>query len=309
MLLVGESGTGKEMLARRLHRLSPRRGGPLVPVNCAALVDNLLESELFGHVKGAFSGAAAPKEGYIRAAAGGTLFLDEIGETNQQFQVRLLRVLEDKVVVPVGSHQGRRVNFRMVAATHRDLVQEAGRGRFNQALLYRLNVVPLFLTPLRKRREDIPVLIDHFLGQACQMAKKTRRLAPATLELLLDYSWPGNVRELSHLLQRLVALSEDYEIKPDLLPGEFRQKASPPNLVISHFQGRLRGLAGVPENRHKEISKILAEADDASLTNKDMRERLGCSDSTAKNILRALVQAGFWSRWAAAEAAVTRCSH
>lgn len=292
VLLIGESGTGKEMLARRLHRLSPRRGGPLVPVNCAALVENLLESELFGHVKGAFSGAASPKNGYIRAAEGGTLFLDEIGETTQQFQVRLLRVLEDKVVVPVGSHQGLRVNFRLVAATHRDLNEEAAQGRFNQALLYRLNVVPLLLPPLRQRREDIPALTEHFLKQACLMAKKTRRLVPETLELLLNYSWPGNVRELSNLLQRLVALSEDYEIGPERLPDEISRTAAVRTGLIDYFQRHLKGLEGVPKTRHEAISRVLAAAGGDNLTNKDMREHLGCSDSTAKNVLRVMVQAG-----------------
>ena len=292
VLLTGESGTGKEMLARRLHRLSPRRQGPLVTVNCAALVKSLLESELFGHVKGAFSGAASPKGGYIQAAQGGTLFLDEIGETTPEFQVRLLRVLEDRVVVPVGSTQGQRVDFRLVAATHRDLSEAAAQGTFNQALLYRIKVVPLWLPPLRERPEDMPVLVEHFLNQACLLAKKTRRLAPETKKLILSYAWPGNVRELSHVLQRLVALSDGYEIDPGLLPAEFRKAPDPQAELVEQYQGNLDMLAEIPRPRRPALARMLAAAKGGDLTNKSLREELGCSDSTAKNILRALSRAG-----------------
>jgi len=251
-----------------------------------------LESELFGHVKGAFSGASAPKGGYIQAAEGGTLFLDEIGETTPEFQVRLLRVLEDRMVVPVGSTQGRRVDFRLVAATHRDLSEGAAQGTFNQALLYRIKVVPLWLPPLRERPEDLPLLLDHFLGQACLLAKKTRQLAPETRQALLAYDWPGNVRELSHVLQRLVVLSEQYDIKPDLLPAEFRKAPAPQAELVKRYQENLDMLAEIPGPRRPVLARMLAEAKGGDLTNKSLRERLGCSDSTAKNILRALSQAG-----------------
>lgn len=289
VLLWGETGTGKELLARRLHQKSARREGPFVPVNCAALADSLLESELFGHEKGAFTGATAAREGYVQAARGGTLFLDEIGETTPQFQVRLLRVLEDGMVTPVGGRQGRRIDFRLVTASHRDLEEAARQGDFNQALLYRVLVVPLKLPPLRRRPEDLPALIDHFLAQACVLAKRTRRLAPDTRRLLLEYHWPGNVRQLSHLLQRLVALAPEYEIGPESLPEEVRQSGAQDTVFFSRL---LAGVEGIPEKRQAELARLLAAAGDGEISNKEVREALACSDSTAKNLLRALVEAG-----------------
>jgi DNA-binding NtrC family response regulator len=289
VLLLGETGTGKELMARRLHHASPRREGPFVPVNCAALPGSLLESELFGHAKGAFTGATTAKEGYLQAARGGTLFLDEIGETSSHFQVRLLRVLEDRVVTPVGSRRGQRVDFRLVTASHRDLNQAALKNKFNQALLYRILVVPLKLPPIRERREDLPALIDHFLAQACVLAKRTRRLAPETAQLLMDYHWPGNVRELSHLLQRLVVLSPEYEISPDQLPQEVRQSASK---GAGFFARRLDQVEDIPKRRKEQLARILSAARGGEITNRDLRQALGCSDSTAKNFLRALVKQG-----------------
>jgi len=289
VLLEGETGTGKELLARRLHHLSPRRQGPFIAVNCAGLAKNLLESELFGHLKGAFTGATTDKPGYLRAAQGGTLFLDEIGETTPEFQVRLLRVLEDRVVVPVGSHQGREVDFHLVCASHRDLARAVERGEFNQALYYRIAVVPLRLPPLRRRREDLPELIDHFLAQACLLAKRTRRLAPETRRLLMAYSWPGNLRQLGNLIQRLVALSRDYQIGPELLPEEIRGNAGSGGGGLLR---RLEEVEGVPAARRRELAEVLATARGGELANKDLRARLGCSDSTAKNLLRALAAAG-----------------
>ncbi len=289
VLLLGESGTGKELLARRLHRLSPRRLGPFVAVNCAAIAPGLLESELFGHVKGAFTGAGAPSPGYIRAAEGGTLFLDEIGETGPEFQRRLLRVLEDGVVVPVGSHQGRRVDFRLVSASHRDLEEAAREGGFNQALLYRILVVPLRLPPLRQRREDLPALIDHFLAQACLLAKRTRSLAPETRQRLMRYSWPGNVRQLSNVIQRLVALSPDYLIGPEHLPPEI---AGAGGAVGGDLRRRLAGVPGLPSRRLDQVAEFLAGLGQNEISNQDLRRALDCSDSTAGNILRALSQAG-----------------
>ncbi len=289
VLLLGESGTGKELLARRLHRLSPRRLGPFVAVNCAAIAPGLLESELFGHVKGAFTGAGASSPGYLRAAEGGTLFLDEIGETGPQFQRRLLRVLEDGVVVPVGSHQGRRVDFRLVSASHRDLEEAAREGSFNQALLYRILVVPLRLPPLRQRREDLPALIDHFLAQACLLAKRTRSLAPETRRLMMRYSWPGNVRQLSNLIQRLVALSPEYLIGPELLPPEIR---GPGGEDHQWLRRRLSRVPGLPGRRVEEVAALLRERGREEISNQDLRRALDCSDSTAGNILRALTEAG-----------------
>ncbi len=292
VVLYGETGTGKELLARRLHRLSPRAGGPLVALNCAALPPALLESELFGHTKGAFTGADGDKPGYIGAAHGGTLFLDEIGETSTEFQVRLLRVLEDGVVVPVGSHQGRAADFRLVCASHRDLGEMAHQGRFHRALLYRIEVVPLRLPPLRQRREDLPALIDHLMSQACLLAKRSRSLSPPVRRALMDHQWPGNVRQLSHVLQRMVALSTDFEIGPELLPAELGGDAGP---ALAALERRLAASGEVPQRHLRPLAELLARAPEQGLANKDVRIRLGCSDSTAKNLLGALARAGLVS--------------
>lgn len=289
VLLVGESGTGKELLARRLHQLSPRREGPLVIVNCAAMPPNLLESELFGHEKGAFTGAEAARPGYFRQARGGTLFLDEIGEAPPELQVRLLRVLESRRVAPVGGGGEVPVDFRLVAATHRDLAQAAARGEFNQALLYRLEVVPLFLPPLRERPEDMDLLLDHFLAQAGLLAKKTRRLAPETRAQLKQYAWPGNVRQLRHLLQRLVVLSREFEIGPEMLPPEISGGGGGDEAA---WREALAGLEDIPATRVGDLAAFLAARQGREVANQDLREELGCSDSTAKNILAALTRAG-----------------
>ncbi|MFZ5587604.1 MAG: sigma 54-interacting transcriptional regulator [Thermodesulfobacteriota bacterium] len=288
VLLLGETGTGKEVLARRLHRLSPRRQGPFVAVNCAALAKSLMESELFGHVKGAFTGADGPGAGYLRAAQGGTLFLDELGEASPELQVRLLRVLEDQVVVPVGAATGQRVDFRLVAASSRDLAGLVEAGGFNQALFYRVQVVPIHLPPLRRRREDLPELIDHFLTKACQQARRTRRLSPELRRRLMEHAWPGNLRELMHLIQRLVALAPDYEIGPAALPPEFGRADGPGEAL----RRRLEAMDG-PAGRHAgALAGLLAERRGRELANRDVRDLVGCSDSTAKNLLRTLVEAG-----------------
>ncbi|RJX35201.1 MAG: sigma-54-dependent Fis family transcriptional regulator [Desulfarculus sp.] len=289
VLLLGETGTGKELLARRLHRLSPRKSGPLVAVNCAALPQSLLESELFGHEKGAFTGASQAHAGLVRAAAGGTLFLDEIGQAGPQVQARLLRVLEQRVVTPVGGSREIPVDFRLVAASHRDLARAAAQGSFSRALLYRLQVVPIFLPPLRERREDIGPLLEHLLTQACLLAKKTRGLAPQTRQALVDYDWPGNVRELSHVIQRLVVLAPEYEIGPQALPPEI---AGGGQQGRKRFTQALTGLDGVPAKRVEGLAALLAARQGQELANQDLRQALGCSDSTAKNILRALAAAG-----------------
>jgi len=290
VLLVGESGTGKELLARRLHRLSPRREGPLVTVNCAAMPPSLLESELFGHDKGAFTGAETARPGYFRQAGGGTLFLDEIGEAPPELQVRLLRVLESRRVAPVGGGGEVPVDFRLVAATHRDLAQAAARGEFNQALLYRLQVVPLYLPPLRERREDLDLLLDHFMAQAGLLAKKTRRLAPETRQRLKAYAWPGNVRELRHLLQRLVVLSREFEITPDMLPPEVVGGGDE-----AAWRKALAGVDGIPAARVVALAGFLAAWQGREVANQDLRGELECSDSTAKNVLAVLARAGLVS--------------
>ncbi len=286
MLLTGETGTARG-LARRLHDLSPRRQGPSA-LELRGPGQAALGKRIFGHVKGAFTGAATAKEGYLRAAAGGTLFLDEIGEASAAFQVRLLRVLEDRVVVPVGASRGVPVDFRLVAASHRDLEAAAARGAFHRALLHRIMVVPIHLPPLRERREDLPALIDHFLAQANLLAKRDRRLAPAARARLLGYAWPGNLRELANLLQRLVALSDGEEIGPELLPPGLRSPAG----GSAELAARLARVAELPAARRAALAELLAGLGDAAFTNKDIRGGLNCSDSTAKNLLRALAAAG-----------------
>lgn len=286
VLLQGESGTGKELMARRLHRLSPRREGPFVPLNCAALPENLIESELFGHEKGAFTGADEARRGYVRQAQGGTLFLDEIGETTKAFQVRLLRVLEDGVVSPLGSSQGERVDFRLICATHRDLDQAAAGGEFHQALLYRIKVVPIVLPPLRERSEDLPLLMGHFLRQACKLTKRDLALSPEAGRALMEYHWPGNVRELSHSLQRMAAMCPGDVVRLEDLPSEFLRHNT------GSFLSRLKGLQGIPPGRVWGLAELLATAPGGVLVNSEVREHLGCSDSTAKNLLRVLSEAG-----------------
>jgi transcriptional regulator with PAS, ATPase and Fis domain len=207
VLIHGESGTGKELAARALHRMSLRSDGPFVPINCAAIAEELIESELFGHVKGAFTGAAAGREGLFYYARGGTLFLDEISELPLPLQAKLLRVLEERRVRPVGSEQEVPVDVRVVAATNRDLVEEVAAGRFRRDLYYRLQVVEVVLPPLRERIEDLPDLVDYFIGQlAARLGVAELAHDEAALARLARYSWPGNVRELKNLVERSLIL-------------------------------------------------------------------------------------------------------
>ena len=201
VLLLGETGTGKEVVARSIHEVHPR--GSFVTIDCSSLVGPLMESELFGHVKGAFTGAVAPKIGLIETADGGTAFFDEIGELPLDLQAKLLRVLQEKEFRPVGSLTQKRSDFRVIAATNRDLAKEVEKGTFRQDLFYRLNVVNLRLAPLRDRKEDIPALIAHFLTRH----GKGHTLTQETLEAMLSYDWPGNVRELENCIQHMVAIN------------------------------------------------------------------------------------------------------
>jgi DNA-binding NtrC family response regulator len=218
VLVLGESGTGKELLARYIHERSARSRGPFVAVNCAAIPETILESELFGHERGAFTGATSKKDGRFAKAAGGTLFLDEIGELSPTVQVKLLRVLQEGEYEPLGGNTAR-ADVRIVAATNRDLVAEVAAGRFREDLYYRLNVIAITAPPLRARREDIPLLVDHFLGLYC--AKNARpRLQPTggALQRLGDYAWPGNVRELENAIERAVVLSRSDALAEGDLP-------------------------------------------------------------------------------------------
>ena len=222
VLLLGESGTGKELLARTIHERSARAKGPFVAVNCAALPEAILEAELFGHERGAFTGAVARREGRFAKAAGGTLFLDEIGELSPHVQVKLLRVLQEGEYEPVGGDTVRS-DVRIVAATNRDLRQEIERGRFREDLFYRLHVIAITAPPLRARREDIPLLCDHFIGVYCAKNGKPRlEIARPVMQRLFDYPWPGNVRELENVIERAVVLSRGEIILEEHLPDFVR---------------------------------------------------------------------------------------
>ena len=221
VLICGETGTGKEMVAHAIHAKSPRKKGPFVMVSCAALSRELLESELFGHEKGAFTGAIRDKVGKFQLAEGGTIFLDEVDDIPLGLQVKLLRVLQEHEFERVGGTETLRVDIRVIAATKVDLKQEVRQGRFREDLYYRLHVVPITLPPLRERREDIPLLIDHFLDVGSPPDRRMT-LSPEAMKVLLDYTWPGNVRELEHLIERLVVVSTHSELCVEDLPADIR---------------------------------------------------------------------------------------
>ncbi|MGH9464426.1 MAG: sigma-54-dependent transcriptional regulator [Thermoanaerobaculia bacterium] len=219
VLLEGESGTGKELIARALHYASPRRAERFLSVNCGALPETLLESELFGHKRGAFTGAVSDKRGLFQAADGGTLLLDEVGEMSPAMQVKLLRTLQDKRARAVGSNVEEAVDVRIIAATNRDLAQMVETGEFREDLYYRINVIPVRLPPLRQRREDIPLLVDHFLKKyAAEMGIPPKRLSVEALKILEAYHWPGNVRELENVIERALALSTGDALGADDIP-------------------------------------------------------------------------------------------
>ncbi|HEX7116087.1 MAG TPA: sigma 54-interacting transcriptional regulator [Steroidobacter sp.] len=218
VMITGESGTGKELLARAIHKASPRRNRPFVAINCSAMAENLLESELFGHVKGAFTGAIREHRGLFQAADGGTLLLDEIGDMPMRLQVKLLRVLQENQVRPVGSTEATTVNVRIISATHRDLKQLIMGGHFREDLYYRLNVVHIEMPPLNKRREDIPLLVSHFLEKIAQENGQPRHIyAPEAVELLVSADWPGNVRQLENVVRQNVALATSPIISAELV--------------------------------------------------------------------------------------------
>ncbi len=245
VLISGETGTGKEVVARVIHERSGRASRALVPVNCGAIPEALLESELFGHVKGAFTGAIASRRGRIAAAEGGTLFLDEIGELPLSLQVKLLRVLQERSYEPVGSAEPIPADFRLIAATNKDLAAEVAAGRFRRDLYYRLLVCPVEVPALRQRRSDIPHLFAHFWSAQGE----TRPVEPAVMRVLEEHSWPGNVRELENLAERLAVVSEGPSIRVGDLPGHLRSLAGesvepPPAAPMP-----LAALSGLPESR------------------------------------------------------------
>jgi two-component system response regulator GlrR len=220
VLITGESGTGKELLARAIHKASPRRNKPFVVINCSAMAENLLESELFGHAKGAFPGAAKENQGLFLAADGGTLLLDEIGDMPMRLQVKLLRVMQENAIRPLGATDPVAVNVRVISATHRDLQQLLAGGQFREDLYYRLNVVHIDLPPLRKRREDIPLLVAHFLAEIARESGTRKIYAPEAVELLATTDWPGNIRELQNVVRQNCALAST-----PIIPAELVQQA------------------------------------------------------------------------------------
>ena len=219
IMINGETGTGKGLIARAIHESSDRRNNSFIQINCGAISEGLLESELFGHVKGAFTGAIANKPGKFELAEGGSIFLDEIGDMSTDLQVKVLRVLEENEFEAVGGSKTIKTNVRVIAATHRDLEEEVQKGNFREDLFYRLYVIPMGLPPLKEKKSDIPLLISHFLNLFCREKKKDiTTISDEALEILMNYSWPGNVRELKNLIERLVVLSESAEITPKDLP-------------------------------------------------------------------------------------------
>jgi DNA-binding NtrC family response regulator len=222
ILIAGESGTGKELIAKRIHYMSRRAEGPFVSINCGALPKDLLESNLFGHVKGSFTGAVRDQEGLLAVAGGGSFFLDEVGETLPATQVKLLRALQEREIIPVGGTKPRKIDVRLIAATNADLERAVAEGRFRADLYYRLNVIQIRLPALRERREDIEELVEHFLKKLCA-GKEPKTMSPEAREILMGYDWPGNVRELENTIERAVILSDDGVIAPEDLPERVLQ--------------------------------------------------------------------------------------
>ncbi|MBE0599294.1 MAG: sigma-54-dependent Fis family transcriptional regulator [Desulfuromonadales bacterium] len=260
VLILGESGTGKELAADFIHRHSPRRAQPLVKVNCGAIPESLLESELFGFEKGAFTGAERLRRGYLEQAHGGTLFLDEIGEISPAMQVKLLRVLQDHHIRRLGGETPIAADFRLIAATHRDLEELRATGALREDFFYRLNVIPLTLPPLRERREDIPLLVAHFVDRFASVHDRPPiRCSPEALDILQRYPFPGNVRELENLIERLQVLSVGDEVTPGRLPNEIRRMGEPGSEVIQCFRTDLPLREAIHDFESRFIKRVLDE--------------------------------------------------
>src|SRR5437763_3802103 len=256
VLITGESGTGKEMVARAIHNLSPRSDKPFMPINCGAFTETLLESELFGYVRGAFTGATANRKGLFEAADKGTIFLDEIGEMSPTMQVKLLRVLQERKVRPVGAHEELSIDTRVIAATNRDLSAMVKQGAFREDLFYRVSVIPIELPPLREKREDIQELVTHLVQQFCQQNGRAMLVSERTMELLERYSWPGNVRELEHTIERAVALERADSIQPESLQQSVTNY-NPASVSPSAFELPEEGLNLVAHLEHLEKTYLL----------------------------------------------------
>jgi DNA-binding NtrC family response regulator len=271
VLVEGESGTGKELVARAIHHLSPRRSQPFIAVNVGALPETLLESELFGHEKGAFTGATERRIGRFELADGGTLFLDEIGEIPLATQVKLLRVLEEREVTRVGGTTPIKVNVRVVAATNRSLRMLVEEGRFRADLYYRLNVLSIYLPPLRERREDIPLLVRRFVREfSAQHDRPFHGISAEAMQLLVQYAWPGNVRQLRNLIESMVVLSPGHEITPDDIPAEVREGGRP-SLLPVHLPAAVRQGSDVSG---RELEFIVRSLVDLKMQVEELKRRL-----------------------------------
>jgi formate hydrogenlyase transcriptional activator len=276
VLISGETGTGKELIARAIHELSPRHNRNLVKLNCAAIPSGLLESELFGHEKGAFTGALMQKKGRFELADGGSLFLDEIGDIPLELQPKLLRAVQEQEFERLGSAHTIHVNVRMIAATHRNLPEMIREGKFREDLFYRLNVFPVAIPPLRERREDIPLLVNHFVSKLSrQMGRQIKTIPPRTIEVLTNHPWKGNVRELANFLERAVVLSQGEELK---VPTGELIASSPEMTPISTFQQAERGV----------IINALRAASGRVAGKGGAAERLGLKRTTLQNKMRKL---------------------
>ncbi len=261
VLITGESGTGKELVARAIHNRSRRKDKPFIPINCGAIPEELLESELFGHEKGAFSGAIRTKIGRFELANGGTIFLDEIGEMSPKLQVKLLRFLQERKFERIGGLKTIEVDVRVIAATNKDLWKAVQENNFREDLYYRLHVIPIHIPPLRSRKEDIPLLVDHFLKNHCLRKDiELKKVAPEVLECFMNYNWPGNVRELENLIERLIILSDSNEITINELPERFlaSRKYSPDKFIFKLPQEGI-DLRDFLEKVEKELIKQALE--------------------------------------------------
>ncbi len=257
VLIEGKSGTGKELVSKALHINSVRADNPFIAVNCASLNENLLESELFGHEKGSFTGAIKEKRGLFEVADGGTLFIDELGEMSPRIQAKLLRVLEGEDFRPLGSVKSISVNVRIVAATNKDLLEEVQKGNFREDLYYRVNVISIKLPTLKDRREDIPLLVNHFLQHSLVAIKEKKEITPETMDILMNYDWPGNVRELFNILERAIILTHGKHITPDDLPHIIKAEGGGGRTDIPVCPKEDNGLLTLQELEKNHIVKVL----------------------------------------------------
>ena len=284
VLITGESGTGKELIAKALHRGSSRRDKPLIKVNCAAIPKDLVESELFGYERGAFTGAVGSKPGRFELADGGTLFLDEIGEVPVEMQVKLLRALQESEFERVGGIKTLRVDVRLIAATNRDLKQLIADGKFREDLYYRLAVVPIVLPPLRERREDIPLLVQHFIEKYDQrLGKRVEGIEEEALQILMAYAWPGNIRELENLMERSVLFADGPLIQASALPDSLREKGAQPPVPIAAV-GPLGAIAAPSGASMKEIVRQAQAELERELITRALEETGGNVTRAAKRL-------------------------